>query len=282
MSKSPLVSVIITTRNEERNIGACLDSIRKQTYGSIEIIVVDNGSTDKTKIIAHEYTKSVYAKGPERSAQRNFGAKQADGEFLFFIDADMILSADVVESCVKAMERPAIQALIIPERSIGDGFWAKCKALERNYYIGLAWIEAARFFRTSAFTSIAGYDELLTGPEDFDIHQRIHDRFGALSIDRIKTFIEHNEGRLSFWRSLKKKFYYAQDLKQYAGKIANEGYYKKQSSIFARYAVFFSHPMRIIRNPSIGLGMLFLKTAEFAAGFLGFVYYSIRQSQRII
>ena len=84
------VSVIIPTKNETNNIKACLESIRRQTYPYLEIIVVDNNSKDNTKSIALNFTKLVFNKGPERSSQRNFGAKKAKGDFLLFIDADMI------------------------------------------------------------------------------------------------------------------------------------------------------------------------------------------------
>jgi glycosyltransferase involved in cell wall biosynthesis len=82
---NPLVSVIITTKNSEKYIKECLYSIKKQSYKKIESIVVDNNSIDHTKEIAEKYTKSIYNKGPERSAQRNFGAKKTKGDFLLFI-----------------------------------------------------------------------------------------------------------------------------------------------------------------------------------------------------
>lgn len=75
----PLVSVIVPTYNSEKFIGACLESIKNQMYTNIELIVVDNNSTDKTKEIAWRYTDKVFNKGPERSAQRNFGAKNSIG-----------------------------------------------------------------------------------------------------------------------------------------------------------------------------------------------------------
>ena len=56
---NPLVSVVITTKNEEKHIGNCINSIINQTYENIEIIVVDNDSIDKTKEIAKTYTKKV-------------------------------------------------------------------------------------------------------------------------------------------------------------------------------------------------------------------------------
>jgi glycosyltransferase involved in cell wall biosynthesis len=90
----PLVSVIITTKNEERNIANCLKSINSQNLNSlsIEIIVVDNNSTDKTVEIVKSYCHvQLYNFGPERSAQRNYGVKKANGKYILYLDADMIL-----------------------------------------------------------------------------------------------------------------------------------------------------------------------------------------------
>ena len=109
----PLVSIVITTKNEEKNISNCLKSIRDQTYKNIEIIIVDNNSIDKTKEIVNKeiektnltnlmnfITLKLYSHGPERSAQRNFGVNKARGEYILYLDADMILSKNVVKDCV--------------------------------------------------------------------------------------------------------------------------------------------------------------------------------------
>ncbi len=86
MKDLPLVSVIVTTKNEERNIENCLKSIRNQTYKNIEIIVVDNNSDDRTKEIAKKYTAQVFNHGPERSAQRNLGAERAESKYKEFAE----------------------------------------------------------------------------------------------------------------------------------------------------------------------------------------------------
>ena len=97
------VSVIVTTKNEADRLPACLESIKKQTYLNIELIVVDNNSRDKTKDIAKSFGARVFDKGPERSAQRNFGVSHAKGDYLLFLDADMELTPKVVEECVEVM-----------------------------------------------------------------------------------------------------------------------------------------------------------------------------------
>jgi len=83
----PTVSVVITTKNEEKNIENCLQSIKGQTFRNIELIVVDNFSEDATVEIAKEYAAKVYSKGPERSSQRNYGAHVSSGEYLLYLDA---------------------------------------------------------------------------------------------------------------------------------------------------------------------------------------------------
>ena len=153
---TPLISVIVTTRNNHQTLDACLRSIAAQSYGNIELIVVDNNSSDDTKDIAKRYTKLVFDKGPERSAQRNFAVAKASGDYVCIIDSDMELSEDVIASCVETVTEHKYGAVIIPEESFGEGFWAQCKKLERSFYVGVDWIEAARFFDKKIYHQAGG------------------------------------------------------------------------------------------------------------------------------
>lgn len=269
MKNKPLVSIIIPTKNSDDFLENCLKSIKNQTYKNIEIIVVDNNSTDMTKEIAKKYTKLVLNKSPERSAQRNFGALRSKGQYLFFIDSDMELSEKVIEECTKKMQKDGYKALIVPEESFGEGFWAQCKKLEREFYVGVDWIEAARFFIKESFQEFKGYDEKNTGTEDYDLPQKIKNKYGKESIGRINSFIYHNERKLSLFKILGKKYYYSKNLKIY--KKNNEEYFNKQANIFERYKLFFSNPKKLFRNPLVGLGMLFMKTAELGVMGIGYL-----------
>ena len=274
-----LVSVIITTKNAEIFIGDCLVSIKKQTYNAIEIIVVDNNSVDRTKEIAKQYTKLVFNKGPERSAQRNFGAQKARGEYVLFIDVDMQLSKDVITSCVSIIQKDlSSKAVTIPEESFGEGFWAKCKQLERSFYLSVNWIEAPRFFRKEVFTKIGGYDEENTGTEDYDLPQRIKEMYGEKTIGRINDLIYHNEQKLSLMKTMKKKFYYGKKLTIYQKRQTNKKYYKNQSNLLNRFRLFFSSPRKLLKDPFVGGGMLVMKTAEFGAGGIGYIIGKITNS----
>jgi glycosyltransferase involved in cell wall biosynthesis len=265
----PLVSVIVPTRNSADFLPACLKSIQDQTYPHLELIVVDNHSTDTTPELAKQFTGLVYNQGPERTAQRNFGVAHASGEYLAMIDSDMELSPEVIADCVKASQTPPLPSgVIIPEESFGDGFWAKCKQLERSFYIGVPGIEAARFFPRRLYDQIGGYDESLVSGEDWDLHTRLA-RTGRIT--RIQHFIRHNEGHLKFANDLKKKYYYARHAKAYLSRNPERSLLSASAGPLERYKLFFSRPRQLFQDPLVGAGMLFLKTSEFAVGGLGYL-----------
>ncbi len=273
LQKQSLVSIVIPTYNSELFIEPLLKSVKNQSYKAIETIVVDNNSKDKTKDISRKFTPLLFNKGPERSAQRNFGVKKSSGKYVLIIDSDMVLAKNLVEDCVNSIEKnKSFRALVIPEVSFGDGFWAKCKALERSFYIGIPWIEGARFFDKKLFSEIGGYNENNTGTEDYDLPQRIREKHGDLIMGRAKEVIYHNEGYISLIKTCKKKFYYAQKLNVYRSVKANEKVFKKQASILNRYQLFFSDPIKLFKNPVVGIGMLYMKTCEFAFGGAGYLY----------
>ena len=274
----PLVSVIVPTKNSRNTLNACLESIKNQSYQNLEMIVVDNDSIDGTKEIALTFTKKVFDHGPERSAQRNFGARYAEGDYILAIDSDMELSHDVIEACVlKATNENGVLAIVIPEESFGLGFWARCKALERSFYIGVDWMEAARFFDRKIFDEMGGYDEGLTGTEDYDLPQRIEGKHGKGCINRVGELIYHNEQEINLFDHCRKKFYYAQTLIDYKLEAVNVEKYEKQSSFFKRLKLFLSDPIRFCKNPILGLGMLLMKTCEFGSGGLGYISAKIRR-----
>lgn len=277
--KNPTVSIIITTKNSSRTIRNCLNSIVKQDYKNIEIILVDNNSNDSTKEIARSYTSNVFNMGPERSSQRNFGAKKATGKYLFFIDSDMVLSTNVVSECVEKIENKKLIAIVVPEKSFGIGFWSECKKMERESYLNVDWIEAARFFTSNSFFESGGYDLKNTGTEDYDLPQRIEYIYGKDKIGRIHNYIFHDEGNIVLFDLLKKKFYYSKKLAIYSKKRENKNKFYKQSNILLRYYLFLKKIHLIKTKPIIFTFMIIMKTMEFMSGGLGMVYGSIKNEE---
>lgn len=275
MKKSPLVSVLVHTKNSNRTILHHLQSIKNQSYKNIEIIVVDNNSTDDTKEIARQFTKQIYNFGPERSAQRNFAAKKAKGDYCLIPDSDMILSEDVIADCVDLISKDSnIKSIIIPEKTTGKGFWAKCKTLERDCYLKEKNIEAARFFEKKAFQDVGGYDESITGPEDWDLSQRIKSKYKT---GRINSYILHDEGEVKLLGLIKKKYYYGKKLSFYLKKhpIKLTG---SQMIYFFRPA-FYRNWKKLINNPLVTCGTIIMLTAEQAAGFFGFVLSNQKEKE---
>ena len=272
----PIVSIIVPTKNSSKTIGECLESIKNQTYPNIELIVVDNFSTDETQKIAKKYTDLVFSKGPERSPQRNFGVNRSNGKYVVIIDSDMNLSPNVIQECTEIMKKNSkIVGVVIPEESFGEGFWAQCKKLERSFYVGVSYMEAARFFKKSDYQKLGGYNESMVSGEDWDLSQRI-ENLG--SIGHADSYIYHNEGRISLWKSVKKKFYYAEKFAKYKDLNKTTASTSKQTGIIGRYALFFSKPKILFKNPILGISMLFMKTCEFGFGAAGYLKAKIQKS----
>jgi glycosyltransferase involved in cell wall biosynthesis len=255
------VSVVITTKDEEKNIENCLRSIRQQNYpqDKIEIIVVDNNSKDSTVETAKTFTDKVYNKGPERSAQRNLGVKEAVGKYILYLDADMILSEDVIKECIEKCENEDNIALYVPERIIGGGFWIKVRDFERSFYNATC-IDAVRFTRRDKFLEIGGFDENLAGPEDWDFDRRVKN---AGKVGIIDVPLYHNEGIFSLRRHLKKKSYYSRSFDKYVNKWGtNDRIVKKQLGFWYRYfGVFVQNGRwkRLVKHPILAIVTYFLK-----------------------
>ena len=256
------VSVVVPTRDSCRTLERCLRSIRAQTYSPLELVVADNASSDGTRGIAERLADTVLVAGPERSAQRNEAARAASGSALLFVDSDMVLTPSVVAECVEAAARGA-DAVIIPEQSFGEGFWARCKALEKSCYIGDPSIEAARFFSRAIFERVGGYDEDLAAGEDWDLHERAA-RAGA-NVARISALIWHDEGALRISSLAAKKFRYGRTLGLYAQK--HPALARRQLRLVR--PAFVRHRSRLARDPVAAAGMIVMKASEAAAGAAG-------------
>lgn len=254
-----MVTVVVPTRNSARTIEACLRSIRAQQGAEVEVIVVDNHSIDNTVALATGLVDRLETAGPERSAQRNRGAAVARGDYLLFVDSDMRLDPTVVSECLSIAAAGA-RGVIIPEDSIGTGFWANCRKLERSCYDGVDAVEAARFFTAPAFQEVGGYDIELMAAEDWDLSDRIS---VGKSLPRTKARIVHDEGRLEIWPHLRKKRYYGRSFKRY---------WQKPNSRKARSpirSVYLRHWRRLLGHPVLTIGMLSLKCGETAALAVG-------------
>ena len=114
------VSIIVPVYNSEKYLGKCLDSILNQTYTEIEVLCVNDGSTDKSLSILEMYAQSdsrirIFTKkneGKGAASARNLGLKESTGDYVQFLDSDDFFESDMVECLVKKIEETAADLVI--------------------------------------------------------------------------------------------------------------------------------------------------------------------------
>ena len=162
MNKSPHLSVVIPTYNEEKDIGFCIESLNKQSFGNFEIIIVDDGSTDKTKEILSKFKKvkiiSGQHKGPGFS--RNLGAKSARGKILIFIDADMTFDKDYLKNLTAPFKDKSIIGTTHDYEVVENikNIWSRCWGRVRVSKEEAKDVKIFRAIRKDKFLKLGGFD----------------------------------------------------------------------------------------------------------------------------
>ena len=129
MQNNILVSVVVPVYNVEKYLSRCVDSILRQTYNNLQIILVDDGSNDKSAVICDEYAKKdtrilvIHKTNGGLSDARNVGIDNAKGDYICFIDSDDFVRETYVEGllCV-ILEYNADIAVCLFEKGNGDRF----------------------------------------------------------------------------------------------------------------------------------------------------------------
>jgi len=220
--EEPLVSVIIPTYNSERTIEKCLESIKRQTYKNIEIIVVDKGSNDRTVEISRRYTDKVFViNAKERTDQVNFGIKMARGKYIYYIGSDFILLPKTIEILIKLCEKLNYDAAVVPNYSDPRiSFIAKIRFVERLCYIGDFIMSAARFIRRDIILKLGGYPPYAAMEEHYVHDLLLQKKYKILLFPpKVISYPDIGEIHIGEPKSLKeillKSLYYGYYIKQY-------------------------------------------------------------------
>jgi glycosyltransferase involved in cell wall biosynthesis len=265
MSDKPLVSVIVPTKNSTQFLERCLQSIQDQTYKNLEIIVVDNFSTDSTQDLARKFTNQVFEQGPERSAQVNFGVSKADGQYVYKVDSDFVLDPEVVQQCVDEMQKGYDAIVVHNSPDVTVSWIAKIRKFEVDMYKYDITHSSARFVKKEVYEEIGGFNSAITAGEDYDFQNKLNRagyKTGFVDAEAL-----HLGEPTSFWKHMKKYYDYGKDFHNY--KNQNEQESKKQLA-FGR-SVYLKNWSKFARHPLLGSGFVLYSVCKFGFGGVGYI-----------
>ena len=171
----PLLSVIIPIYNGEKFLAEAIHTVQQQNYQPLELIVVDDGSTDRTAQIATQFepeVRYVYQPNQGPAAARNCGIKLAQGEFLAFLDVDDLwaerILGDFITYLVANPDVEIVQGLIQRQQLKIDELHRDQSAFE-NVFAPYQFISlGSAIYRKSVFDKVGLFDESLWDNEDTD------------------------------------------------------------------------------------------------------------------
>ena len=187
----PLVSILIACYNSEKWLAETLDSALAQTWKDLEIIIVDDGSTDNSLSVAKSFESStvkvIYQKNKGQSAAENKALQEAQGDFIQYLDADDLLSPDKIERQIQLLGDPNSEFVVAGEWSrfykfpqealfIPQPLWADFDPINwlicawENHYMmhGAAWLIPQNIAKKAGY-----WDERLSLINDFDYFSRV-------------------------------------------------------------------------------------------------------------
>jgi glycosyltransferase involved in cell wall biosynthesis len=262
----PLVSVIIPTRNSAATLRRCIDSVREQTYTPIEVIVVDNHSTDGTPELAAELADVAITAGNERSAQTNAGVRAAKGEWIYRVDSDFIVESDVVSEAITTALTQGCDAILVHNESDPSvSRWARARAFERAMYRDDDTNVATRFLKKALFERVGGFDESLIAGEDYDLHLRVLD--AGARMGRINASELHLGEPRSLREVIEKHFFYGREMRRYTAKHGK----KTVTQLSPVRPAFLSSWRTLLRHPLRTSEMAVYLVVKYIAGGAGFV-----------
>jgi len=194
MADKPLISAIIPTYNRSRTVRSAIDSVLNQTYSPIEIIVVDDGSTDDTSDRLRDYgtkIRLIHQCNAGASAARNAGVRASSGSIVAFLDSDDIWLPKKIEKQVAALQAAGTSvcccvsnmALNFHDGRTGTSFQSAglLPFHAEGAWLNVAEVLATRFLmfnqavaiRRNAFDIVGGFDDKLKVLEDYDLALRL-------------------------------------------------------------------------------------------------------------
>jgi cellulose synthase/poly-beta-1,6-N-acetylglucosamine synthase-like glycosyltransferase len=208
----PLVSVIIPVRNDAKRLDVCLSSLGIQDYSRMEIIVIDNGSTDDSLQVALRHgAKALHFPHLRVGALRNCGVKAARGEILAFIDSDHQAPDHWVRRAVDELLAAKKAVVGSPYLAPHDGTWVQRSwehhRLRMRDRHSARWLGAGNMFLFQEdFLRVGGFREDLVASEDVDLCIRLA-RSSVKIISDVRLANIHHGEPTTLWRFFWKEYW---------------------------------------------------------------------------
>lgn len=192
------ISVIIPAFNAAKTIEACLSSVFNSTYKNIEVIVVNDGSTDDLALAltscAHKLTL-FDQENKGAPAARNFGFKFSSGEFVIFLDADIVMKPTMLEKLFLALKADPTATFAYSSFRLG---WKKFRLwpFDAEKLKQMPYIHTSSLIRREAFP---GFDESLKKFQDWDLFLMMAERGGRGAFVSEVLFKIISGGTMSHW-----------------------------------------------------------------------------------
>lgn len=182
MDSPPLVSILIPCFNAERYVGAAIDSALAQDHPRVEVVVVDDGSTDGSLDVIRRYADRPsfrFESGPNRggNAARNRLLQLAQGEFVQYLDADDLLDPKKVSTCLAAMGEDIDMVFCdFIVSSSGQCREVRFEAMGDDvveYFVRQSVQTSIPLHRAAALRQVGGFDETLQCCQEYELHLRL-------------------------------------------------------------------------------------------------------------
>ncbi|HDY70694.1 MAG TPA: glycosyltransferase [Nitrospirae bacterium] len=235
-----IYSVIVPAYNADRTISKCLSSLTNQSISqdAYEVIVVDDGSTDKTPDIIRQFqVRYLFQENSGPATARNKGAEEAKGEIILFTDSDCVPQSNWIEEMTKPFDDPEVMAVkggyrteqrSLTARFAQIEFEERFEMLKKSESIDMVDTYSAGF-RRSVFLSLGGFDQSfpVANNEDTDFSYKMSDAGHKMVFnpDAVVLHLNHPDSiwryaRLKFWRGYWRMVVY----RRYPDKMLKDSY----------------------------------------------------------
>lgn len=210
----PLVSIVVPNYNYAESLAVCLRGIQAQTYPHVEVLVVDDASTDDSVAVAEALGVRVVrlADNGGCARARNVGAAHTSGEILFYVDSDVAMAPDAVARAVDVLRAEpdvgAVCGLEEPEPLLHDTAVARYRGLQYHYWSASSEGDITVLFPAmlalprAVYEEVGPFNEGLTQTEEVDYGYRLSRRYRVRLTSAVRGRHDHDHALLPLLRKL--------------------------------------------------------------------------------